>query len=410
MPSLYDLSPLERLRPICSRLGLSVQAFGGIVTRNRQRIFANDARANDLFALTPFAADVDLIHSGPPAVTAGLMRAILAEIPAAECFRWQVRSRTDDRIYSEARRCNNIIPARLIELSTDEAEGMYDPWNGDHDIRTRSYRLIRNGFYEQSPLFKSGRDLECLSALIYMQVIFDAELEVGQIAQQPGIPIIREIFQSASNVKTVIALQQSAYLRSRFFYLLANAIVAAPSRDAVNLLFEDCGLNAMLEYFRRSDHNLIMHLNSTTLQNKFAIVSSARLGGDIFRTADHTTEWETGPIAVQQANQIFSRLAAFSSNPSILPSWAPGFRVLFCSPDISINSGAATCFEAAPGVANGEFLHFALYIDTAKTPLHDHDFEEDDLTAILAVGASEEFQIPYLCSPYSCGLPELFVN
>jgi hypothetical protein len=89
----------------------------------------------DLFELTPFTSDVDLMHSGPSNLTPAILDEILADVPAAECFRWELHSEQEVRRTFSAQAKSNLIPARLVEVGMQAPDGLLDPTGGADDIR-----------------------------------------------------------------------------------------------------------------------------------------------------------------------------------------------------------------------------------------------------------------------------------
>src|SRR5207248_194030 len=165
--SLYDIQGLSELRTICRLFGIQVTAYGSMI----RRLLSSQSNNPDLFELTPFASDIDLIHTGSTDQTPKILDAIYEHVPLAECFRWELRSVEEYAVYEQAMRTNGVTPANLMSMSTDPSQRFRDPWDGESDIRERRFRYVRNGFYEESPLYKAGRDLEIFSVLLYFRVL-----------------------------------------------------------------------------------------------------------------------------------------------------------------------------------------------------------------------------------------------
>jgi len=112
----------------------------------------------------------------------------------------------------------------MLSLSSKSLYGIFDPWQGTNDILSQSYRFIRNGFYWDSPLVKSHRDLELFSALHYLRIVLQSGVQ--NVYKQPGFRYARSIVKEATNPNTFRSLQSSDYLRSRLRYLCYNTCIA----------------------------------------------------------------------------------------------------------------------------------------------------------------------------------------
>ncbi|WP_271893326.1 hypothetical protein [Candidatus Phyllobacterium onerii] len=406
LKSLLDLPPLHGLSDVCSRFGVTFEAFGGVVTRIVRNLdeAGNFEASFDLFSATPFTADIDLLHSGPSELTPQIVDAILSIVPAAECFRWEVRSSRANGVFSEAMLTNNFIPARLITLSTDPGMGLRDPWSGRKDIQENRYRYIRNGYYERSPLFQSGRDVEFFSALIYVQTLLEADLDSEQMKTQPGLADVKAVFEDAQNLQTLAALQESAYLRSRFGYLYGNVLAAARSQEVLDIVLNEFGLGNTINRYWAFLGNLVLLGWPDSIPH--ALVSSARLGGDIYRMGQTTQAWHDE----QDARSIFLGLtkdeiefelgnlteAERTARQAFLPQRQ---RVLFASPGMRVIPGISSSSQIQLDSSistSAEFLHFALIV---SNDILISNLDETDLSAILAVRPVNETRWIFLAVP-----------
>lgn len=130
MHNLLDIRNLHKLGDVCQKHRGTLYAFGGTATRlaialrerkisqEQVRQSQTDERPIDLFDVAPFTGDIDLSHDGKPDATPAICASILESVPAAEAFRWQVASVDERGEELAARKCNNIIPARLMSLSS----------------------------------------------------------------------------------------------------------------------------------------------------------------------------------------------------------------------------------------------------------------------------------------------------
>jgi hypothetical protein len=220
---LFDVTGLDGLAEVCRRLHVRLQAHGGLVRRLSRHLHRQEpsVMGPGLFELMGFAGDVDLIHDGPDTLTGPVIAAIHDHVPHAECFRWEVRSARSQARFDTALLTSGIVPVNLMRLLTAPGSGVWDPWDGWKDIEKGKYRYIRNGFYHDSSLYKSGRDLECFSALLYCQALLEAGVTDFADAEQPGIEDARAVFHDARSDHTRLALQEHAYLRARLLYLMS---------------------------------------------------------------------------------------------------------------------------------------------------------------------------------------------
>jgi hypothetical protein len=222
VPGYSDIAQLDYLLDIED---VQFELHGGVAYRFALRagLGTEVEEQIDLFDLTPFTADIDLLHSGP--ATPRILQQILAQVPNADCFRWEVRSHAQQQTLLEFAP-KSAIPARALRLTRDEIN---DPYGGLQDIRTRRFRFIRDLSYRQSPLFLGGRYLEVFLALLYLQTLFEAGLTPEELSQQPGREDVGHIFFDATNTETQILLREHTYLRTRLSHLLTNCISSAPA-------------------------------------------------------------------------------------------------------------------------------------------------------------------------------------
>ncbi|MBF3971718.1 hypothetical protein [Burkholderia pseudomallei] len=406
MATLLDIEPLDRLRSICDEHGVVLWAFGGVVTRAAMQGLTTVAR-RDLFALTPFTADVDLTHSGRASQTPAILASILRRVPNAEAFRWQLAAIEERTEELEAVRCNNIIPARLISLSSEPNSDFVDPWNGRLDIESKKYRYIRNGFYELSPLYQRGRDLELFSALLYIQTLFEADLSVPQMRAQPGyLALCDVLMESANSIEFGDALRRSPYLRTRLRYLIKNVMSAAPGVDQWEVCLSQMGLGAVLDAASRATAVFRDWLGNLVTAPPGVSLSGATVGVDRMRTMDSTVAWEAGPYANQQVGTIFSNTAPFlEPNAAVgtkttVPALNPDQDVALVSPLLHLQPGHSPSSKVGPGLSH-EFLHFQMALDSnmvlgapyapglaAPAPISVAD--ETDFAALVAVSVTSD--------------------
>jgi hypothetical protein len=385
--SLFDVPGLENLRAVCDEFGVEFTAVGGLVRNLARAPVVRDPTipGPDLFALAPFASDIDLIHTGDDALTPRILDAIHAEVPAADCFRWQVRSVASNAVYWEATKVNAIVPVNLMSLSTRGRGGLRDPWNGFLDIVDRNYRYVRNGFYRHSPLYRAGRDLEFFSVLLYVRVLLEAGLTPPEFFRQAGIKdAVRVVTDAEDDPRTAVLYGESVYLRARLKYLLKNVFFAAHSSADAYLfltalrfqgLFERLGINLPWESPPADSPPTAV----------FAETVSAHLGGDLFRLPESDEPWDVGREAHRALLDALARTRpAQGERTARLGPWQ---KVLLASPPLPLNPGVSPS-SASRGGARHEFVHFAVAVpEQVWSTLGPYD--EADVTAVLALDRQE---------------------
>jgi hypothetical protein len=354
MPTIWDIDELRPLEGIGQRHGLAFTLRGGAAFRLALRLNSAGELDNSpisLFELARFTADIDLVHTGQPETTGELLDAILSEVPSAECFRWELRSESEDRIYQDQLARGNFVPARLIRVGEDPVKGLIDPANGRADIQTREFRYHRNPLFRLSPLFLAGRDLEIFSALLYMQTLFEAGVTELDRAQ-PGWQAAQAVFRDASSDREVRRqLEQHAYLRCRLRYLLVNTVAAHPSRVVFQRVAEAIGLRGFIAAVAGASRPVqlnqdLLRFLTTDETKSFVLVSSARLGGDTLRLPLTTDEW------------LFASSLGTTA-PSYVPRLGPNQQLALVSPELEIEPGSSASSRAAPSGPQ-EFVCFEL--------------------------------------------------
>ncbi|KAA0593131.1 hypothetical protein J2848_005229 [Azospirillum lipoferum] len=228
MPTIYDIAQLQPLAAIGRAHGVRFRLRGGVATRLvMQMDNAAWGRPADLFSLTPFLSDVDLVHSGQPKQTRQIMEAIQGSVPGAECVRWELWSKEDEAAAQADWAQGNLIPARLLSIGDDPLGSVADPAGGLEDLRKRHFRYVRTPLYLQSPLFRAGRDLEVFSALLFLQTLAEAGISdnLDTLRAQSGWAAVQAVFADArSDWIQRRRLEEHAPLRDRLVRLVLAAI------------------------------------------------------------------------------------------------------------------------------------------------------------------------------------------
>ncbi len=413
--SLWDVPGLRRMRNVCSKHRVHFTAIGSLV-RNLIRIgpeWEHDPDYKmDVFDLVPFASDVDLLHSGPPELTPIIQRSLQHQIPFGECLRWQIRSFADNGIFWESLKVSNVVPAATMTFSTDSTFGVRDRWNGAADFEARQFRYIRNAYYDESPLFRAGRDLEVCSVLMYMRILFEAGLKPHEIVTQPGWAVARQVIDdTCATNDALIVLQERSKLRARMRYLAA-ALRGSMSGDDVTALYE-LGLLKLMDYLQGT-----LDLDEI-LSSPGVLTISANLGGDMFRLPWNVAPWVNKP----QSETILERLLARVSverDESLVESetdkarLGPGQECLMTSsaPE-RLQVGRSASSRNPLGDIN-EFLHFAVPVDSIHLSSWKRKYGSKGLSVLVAfeldaLGEGEVLILP-VPSAFSFGKDRLLIR
>ena len=247
LPSISDIEQLRYLDPIARKIGVRFRLNGGVAFRCALQFTAEHKIPLSLFDLVPLTSDIDLVHSGAEKQNSEILRKIIEQVPDAECFRWEIRSQAAQRYFDKLQPSGGVIPARTISL-TDGPDGtVVDPAFGHDEIVSKRFRYFINPFFKSAPLYRAGRDLPALSALLYLQTLFEAGIDVSSLNNQPGWTAAVEAFSKSSDHECQGLLQQHAYLRSRLRYLLINAFLSAPKREIFFQAAREVGLRDFLK-------------------------------------------------------------------------------------------------------------------------------------------------------------------
>lgn len=199
------------------------------------------------------------------------------------------------------------------------------------------------------------------------------------------------MLKDAERLQTIIALQESAYLRSRCSYLLASIASLEPDP----LILERVGIHSLLDYIKQKDQPLaqrLLKMLDGVKQPRCAVISSSRIGGDVYRAPDTTTNWHVG----EDARKAITDLLSHADGKAKL---GDGEDVIVASPPIPIASGSAPSI-VPPGTQNParaaqEFMYVNLQIPNRKQNNQflykaddNHSYAEADIAIFLAVRPS----------------------
>lgn len=173
--SLFDIPAFSPLEEFAAHHRITLSLRGSVASRVLLRATATPPQRLELFDLTPFMSDIDLVHSGLPELTPALRETIELSIPFAPWFRWSVVSRREHSVYEAQMRHNALLPLRLIEIGSDPQRGVQDPYRAVDDAHLGIVRFERRPTFPQSPLGLAGRDFEATGALLLLDAIADLD-------------------------------------------------------------------------------------------------------------------------------------------------------------------------------------------------------------------------------------------
>lgn len=418
--SLTDVVGLERLSDLCARFKVTITAHGSLLRHLVARLSSSTFESPtpddviltpevpyDLFDLVPFASDIDLYHSGPDSLTDPLRATLLDLIPSAECFRWQLISSRQNEERMLSLHCSALIPANLLTLSTASQTGIHDPWRGISDIRTSTYRFIRNGFYSDSPLFRQNRDLELFSALHYFRVLLQSG--ITNYSGQPGFADAVAVLADAINRQsTANSLQSSPYLRARLRYLMCSLYCASQSDSQTSSLFTQTRLHDFINYCISHApgplSSWLMQFLPNATDTTASIVVSNWLGADTFRcksrvafyNASMRSDWDS-PVPLATVAGLASPSSS-SEYKNASPLLAENHVPLLCSEDIAAMAGVPMCssgFQSPdqPSARLDEMLHVALKLTDPVVTEWLEAAADSDLTCLVVISDPASKQI-----------------
>jgi hypothetical protein len=379
--SLSQINGLEPLEDICKRFNIELTAHGSTVRRLVSR------GNTSIFDLAPFTSDLDLVHSAGPDKTASIKAAILSEVPFGEALRLELHDASTAKAYRVAAAHSGIIPALTLRLGT-QTDGIVDTWHGIDDIERRTYRFIKNGFFRDSPLYAAGRDLDLMSALLYLRVALDDDLD-ERLINQPGLNsaelVIRE---TTSNSDALTRLARFPELVARLTYQLLGVRFAQPNAltdDAPS--FEALSMNTLRTYLAQNSQmsTIFDSIFSASDEIGASRTMSAHLGGSQFRFAIKQDERWT----FNREELVESLLATVSVFREAIvtsaeaPTMDEGLTAVAGSPFMPIRPGVSTSSGKDSDEAGvQEFAHFQVL---AGMEGHVQTRASEDLSVIAVV-------------------------
>ncbi|MEO6527943.1 MAG: hypothetical protein ABIP93_15090 [Gemmatimonadaceae bacterium] len=423
---LHEVEGLQPLREIAREIGVVITARGGLPRRLlADLVLGSGSDEPDLFELTPFMADINLTHSGAAEQSAAIMGAINREVPMAQCFRWELRSETEDTEFRLARAYNAIVP--LLHVSISTSAGIDDPLGARADLLTRNYRFVRNPAYTESPLYRANRDLEVFGALLYLRSVL--EVDGAELPTQPSLDAVRATFEAARSWDTRGRLQESVHLRRRLHHLLKALGTATHSPNA-RALVEQSGLIEFVEFAdadlgpdspagapeisssftnapiaRNSDDLLVRRARFSAdlgVNEHSAITASQHLRGDLFRLPSRIPFFV--PVAAGAATESAGGIMATLSKDERL---AEGIEPVRVSSWLRVAPGRARSIQSDGESAN-EMIHFAL-VDSPNGETG-ATVNDEDLSVLIVVRSGARRDSVLIAAPLATCTSRAFVT
>lgn len=287
-----DLREIEIFEPICrlaEELKVEIVLHGGTASRLAMHLCFADA-APDLFELVPFSSDIDLDHSGPPALTIELAQAIEERVPFASWFRWSISDRTQAALAAEARALSTVLPLRSLRLSTSRINAT--PTEVLHDLHYHQVSLMRNPAYGASAFAKAQRDVELfglmlawivegemrsisgVSPVVNLTISLDENERISRYHSRIEDPykVWEDLFLLRRRDFSIIS--DNPKLLTRFWHLFATRVARAGwGQDAVRMLslMEASGILKQLQIPSRPTDIRCMGVSGSTSAGRFRL-------------------------------------------------------------------------------------------------------------------------------------------
>ena len=209
-----------------------------------------------------------------------------------------------------------------------------------------------------------------------------------QLLEQVSLDSVEAVMNDALSVSTLHALQNSARLRARVRYLLAHiAALGHPFR--AEPLLERTAVRPLLGFIRQHDESFgsaLKDIAAGPQDEGHAVISSARLHGDVYRLPWLTEDWVFGEAAQEQLLDVLTNVK--DSGKAVL---ADGEHIIAASRELPVAAGRA----ASAGVAgqpidevHQEFvcLNIALAGGSGVEGNEQHSaYKDEDLAVFMAV-------------------------
>ena len=351
--SLAQIPDLEGLLDVCKHFDIEITAFGSLVRRLAWHLVHMD-KVPSLYELAPFLSDIDISHTGPAEKTLEIRRAILASVPFSECFRWEIFSEEDLKAFADDETHLPVIPVNKLRLATRDARGIDDPFEGYWDLLNNEYRLLRSAFYHRSVLRRNHRDCELLYAMNYLRVLL--EEQPPKFKGQPGMDVANSIAADAQTSSLLASLEESAYLRAKFWYRSQILRASCPDQESWDFVMNETNVGEALAFINDSLRANVVDLGSKGEYGAGGtMATSCRLIGNRFRLDFPMVEPALQEGAEAMWNECTSQRAGLEElikHP--FPKLPEGQRIVADTPEFRFHTGSPSC------TPDDEHLHFQI--------------------------------------------------
>jgi hypothetical protein len=198
-------------------------------------------------------------------------------------------------------------------------------------------------------------------------------------------------------------------LRARFLYLCKNMIAASGSRAYLQMVQSNVEFQTLLSYIADRDSQLNNRLTSVFDFPEECLVSSSRIGGDLFRLPHTAGMWSTGEDA-RGTFRAAARGSGLAGDGPVEAVLAPHQHVLLASPLIPLQKGDARSAAQVWAGQGNDLVHEFIYFDV---PLFDDgagvvsSYDGLSLAAVIVIHAGNPavsdtvpcviFPVPSVC-------------
>lgn len=352
--TMREVTVLEPLVRAAERLGVDLILFGSAASRVALLHAAEDP-PRSLFEIAEHASDIDLAHTGPPALTERLRIEIEREVPLAPWLRWSLIDWSGWANFQIQQEMNFGIPLRRVQLATHsmlnapQEEAIAQALDG-----TVAFQW--NEAFKYSP--RAARDTEVSAALVH----FDAVVDVAGLGRlrEPGMPLrwdpeltVRAIETGLGRLREMDRANGILAARRMWYRFAALAMRVPmefivprraffPDFDPVANALAEWGYGGSIEALRQD------------VTRPFVLSATDRDGSFRFDpVADRTTTSDPDPYAAfrKSADRLGDGREGFDL--------ASGDRVLSAITDLNVRRGE-TPSERGWGALAQEFVHVSV--------------------------------------------------
>jgi hypothetical protein len=363
-PRLQDLSPFASLERIGRDFSVQFLLYGGAATRAAMRLAYRPDQDFDLFDLSPFASDLDLVHTGEAKLTARISVAIADEVPFATWCRWSLIDWSKWQEVAANMRKGAQVPLRRIIFCTDG----HTPWplRAAHDLSHRRVSIRRTSRFGATSFARSGRSLEVFTLLMALNTVVEMR-EIGGEGALANQAAVERWLGSESVAADRAAIRERARLATRTWHLTATRLARAAGAES----FAD-------RWLREAGVLTALGANLPKIEDLSAFTVSKPTSTGEPRVSDLFPTVLTGEAGRVRALHILAEAAERSGAPP--PRLDPAFDVVACAEALSVSGQASADVEdgeeAFGSLPSSEFLHLAW----VPPPGDAHD---EQLTAVL---------------------------